>query len=244
MKRVTRSASIICCVRGAAMPWSSPAEETIAEDESEVATHMHEHLDRITAIKAHIIMGQLDAVRAPATWLAEHKSVAGLPANFLPYVEMMREYARQVIAAPDLDSAATAVSSMARTCGNCHLSNDIELKFGYDQMPEGLTDTVSHMQRHQWAADRLWEGLIGPSDFAWDLGSDMLVDVPLHAADVTDEVTSDADATAIDQMAHRIHVLGGRGTDARTPDSRSGLYAEILGLCADCHTRLGKGPAQ
>jgi cytochrome c553 len=221
-----------------------PAQEAGEQDESEVATHMHEHLTRITTIKAHIIMDDLDGVREPAAWLAEHESVTGLPANYEPYVELMRMYARQVVAAPDLKSAAKSVSQMARNCGNCHLTNEVELEFGFDTRPADWADTITHMQRHQWAADRLWEGLIGPSDTAWNRGTDMLVDVPLHPADVMDETTNDTDADVIDKIAHRVHLLGGQGTNVRTPDARSKLYAELLGLCADCHSRLGRGPAK
>lgn len=221
-----------------------PAQEVAAEGESDVATHMHEHLDRITAIKSLIIMGNLDGVREPAIWLAEHESVAGLPSNYEPYVELMRVYAREVVEAPNLKSAAESVSRMARTCSNCHLVNHVELEFGYDQRPGDLEDTVSHMQRHQWAADRLWEGLIGPSDAAWRRGADMLVDVPLLPEDVMYDSTNADDSAAIDQIARRIHVLGGQGTITSTPAARSELYGEILGLCASCHTRLGRGPAQ
>jgi cytochrome c553 len=221
-----------------------PAQEAGEQDESEVAAHMHEHLTRITTIKASIIMDELDGVREPATWLAEHESVAGLPANYEPYVELMRMYARQVVAAPDLKSAADSVSKMARNCGNCHLTNAVELEFGFDTRPAEWADTVTHMQRHQWAADRLWEGLIGPSDIAWNRGTDMLVDVPLHPADVMDASTNGTDTDVIDKIAHRVHLLGGQGTNVRTPDARSELYAELLGLCADCHSRVGGGPAK
>jgi len=218
-----------------------PSQEIGASNVSEVAAHMHEHLGRITTIKSFIIMDNLDGVREPASWLAEHESVSGLPANFQPYVELMRVYARQIVAARDLKSAADSVSRMARNCGNCHLVNNIELEFGFDTKPADLADTITHMQRHQWAADRLWEGLIGPSDVAWGRGSDMLVDVPLHSTDVMNKTTSEVASDMIDQIAHRVHVLGGQGTITRTPDGRSDLYAELLGLCVDCHTRLGRG---
>ncbi len=243
MNATSKLAWTFCFALFATMIRPLPAQEVGAKNQSEVATHMHEHLTRITTIKAHIIMGNIDGVREPATWLAEHESVAGLPENFEPYVQMMRIYARQVVDAPDLDSAAVSVSRMARTCGNCHLVNEVDLEFGYDQKPAEWADTVSHMQRHQWAADRLWDGLIGPSDISWSRGTDMLVDVPLHPADVMDETTSGVNATMIDEIARRIHVLGGQGTNTRTPHARSELYGEILGLCADCHTRLGRGPA-
>jgi len=221
-----------------------PAQETGAEDISEVAMHMHEHLARITTIKALLIMGNLDGIREPATWLADHETVAGLPMNFEPYVGLMRQYAREVNNATDIEAAAIAVSGMARTCSNCHLVNEVVIEFGYDQLPAEWSDTVSHMQRHQWAADRLWEGLIGPSDTAWNRGTDMLIDVPLQSDDVMDGASDDVDPAGVDRIARRIHVLAGQGINARTPADRSELYGEMLGLCAECHTRLGRGPGQ
>ena len=244
MKSLFWLASIIALTLIASTSRILPAQEVRGEDETEVATHMHEHLARITTIKSLIIMGNLDGVREPAIWLADHEAVSGLPEDFEPYVGLMRQYAREVNNALDLKSAAIAVSGMARTCSNCHLANEVEIEFGYDQMPAEWSDTVSHMQRHQWAADRLWDGLIAPSDTAWDRGMNMLVDVPLHPDDVTDENSADVDTAALDRIARRIHKLAGLGTIATTPTARSELYGEMLGLCADCHTRLGRGPGQ
>jgi cytochrome c553 len=215
------------------------AQDIRDQDISDVATHMHEHLARITTIKSFIIMGDLDGVREPSIWLADHDTAEGLPENFEPYVGLMRQYAREVNNAADLRSAAISVSQMAKTCSNCHLVNEVEIEFGYDQLPAEWSDTVSHMQRHQWAADRLWEGLIGPSDTAWNRGADMLVDVPLHPDDVTNEDSADADTEVL-----RIHLFAGQATVAETTTERSELYGELLGLCAECHTRLGRGPGQ
>jgi cytochrome c553 len=153
----------------------------------------------------------------------------------------MRGYARQVITSKDLASAAKSVSKMAKTCGNCHLMNEVSLEFGYDRKPrEDLEDVVTHMQRHLWATDRLWDGLIGPSDTAWNRGADMLIDAPLYPSDLT---TATDHAVEINDIARRIHALGGIGTETMTPDARTELYAEILGLCASCHTLLDRGPA-
>ena len=244
MKNIFWLASITALTLFATTSRLSLAQDLRGEDETDVATHMHEHLDRITTIKSLIIMGNLDGIREPAIWLADHEAVPGLPANFEPYVGLMREYAREVNNAADLKSAAIAVSGMARTCSNCHLVNDVEIEFGYDQMPAEWSDTVSHMQRHQWGADRLWEGLIAPSDTAWNRGTDMLIDVPLHPEDVMVADSDIVDVAAIDQIARRIHLLAGQGTSARTPTQRSELYGEMLGLCAECHTKLGRGPGQ
>ncbi len=218
----------------------SLAQVVSEEDRSAVAVHMHEHLTRISTIKSAIVAGKLEEVREPATWLAEHETAAGLPAEFESYVIQMRSYARHVIEAPNLTAAAESVSNMAKTCGNCHLVNDVNLEFGYDRKPrEDVEDVVTHMQRHQWAADRLWDGLIGPSNSAWNRGVDMLIDVPLAPEDVT---ATTAHFSEMGSITRRIHALGGIGTETVTPDARSELYSEVLSLCARCHTLLGRGP--
>ena len=217
------------------------AQVIVGEDRSAVADHMHEHLTRISTIKSAIIAGELENVAEAATWLADHETAADLRPEFEPYIILMRSHARHVIEAEDLASAAESVSEMAKTCGNCHLVNDVKMQFGYDRRPrEDLEDVITHMQRHQWATDRLWEGIIGPSDTAWNRGADMLIDAPLlpsAVASATDNVEE------IARIARRIHALGGIGTETKTPDARSELYAELLGLCASCHTLLGRGPA-
>lgn len=242
MNTVSKLFLIPCLALLAAMPILLPAQSPDADDGVDIATHMHEHLTRITEIKTQIISGNLPGVHEPAIWLAEHESATGLPENFEPYVEQMRNHARQVVEAADLDTAAVAVSNMARTCGNCHLVNGIRIAFSYDRTPPDWSDTRTHMRRHLWAADRLWEGLIGPSDRAWGRGTDMLVDVPLSPINVMDGTTGTFDAAAIDEIARRVHVLGGQGTNTRTPDARAALYADLLGLCARCHSMLESGP--
>jgi cytochrome c553 len=219
---------------------------TLGQAESEeqlttVATHMHEQLGQIGTIKSAIIAGRLEGVRESAIWLADHDMTAGLPADFEPFVAQIKTYARHIIEAEDLNAAAESVSKMARTCGECHSSNGVDLRFGYDQLPrEDIEDVVTHMQRHQWATDRLWDGLIGPSDSAWNRGADMLIDVPLAAGDVTITTEHQAEIT---KMTQRIHALGGMAAAAVTSDARSELYGEVLGLCAGCHVLLGRGPA-
>jgi hypothetical protein len=242
MKKLSWFASILVFALFAIMPGPLPSQEADPDDVSKVAIHMHEHLARITTIKSFIIMGRLDGVREPATWLADHKTAKGLPANFKPYVELMRSDAREIARASDLKSAAKSVTRMARTCGNCHSINEIKLEFGFDTMPADWADTVSLMQRHQWAADRLWEGLIGPSDAAWSRGTNMLVDVPLRPNYATDESLNDEDSDEIDRVAHSVHVLGGHGLNAKTLDARSELFSELLVLCADCHAKLSLSP--
>lgn len=244
MKRSVSLASMLFFALSVIIGRPLLSEEIAVAEPSSVADHMSEHLDRITSIKAFIIMGDLAAVREPALWLAEHESASGLPDDVAPYLKSMRNFGREVAGAANLTVAAVAVSSLAESCGNCHFANDVGLAFGFDTVPDEWADTVSHMQRHQWALDRMWEGLIGPSDAAWNRGVDMLIDVPLHPIDIVEATTTGVDMIALDKMARRIHSLGSRGLDARTPEARADLYGEVLGLCAKCHTQLGRGPGQ
>lgn len=233
--------SMLCLVLGLVLPHWLSAQEAVSEQESEVAEHMHDHLTYITTIRAFITMGLLEGTRQPANWLATHETLPVLPTSYEPFVEFMRSSARQVEKAEDLETAARAVSLMAQNCGNCHRASHVDVEFGYDALPALWSDSETHMQRHQWAMDRLWEGLIGPSDAAWTRGTAMLSEAPLHAAQVSARVTV-SEAEILEDMAREVHELGAAGTGLTSLTDRSQVYGRILGLCAECHTRVGRGP--
>jgi hypothetical protein len=243
MKWKLTLASILYVALVASMPRLMSAQEMPTDDVSEAADQMHEHLDRITTIKSHIVIGNLDGVRQTAKWMVNLERMANLPAIYEPFIAFMRSSARQLVNAEDLSFAVTSVSLMAQNCGNCHVAAKLNLEFGYDQVPAEWSDDETHMQRHQWAIDRLWEGLIGPSDSAWNRGTAMLAESPLRTTDIMDN-TSAADAATLDGLARRVHDLGAEGSGARALNARSQIYGEILSLCADCHTRSGRGPGR
>jgi hypothetical protein len=60
--------------------------------------------------------------------------------------------------------------------------------------------------------------------------------------DVATESTSEADAAKVEKIARRVHSFGSQSAKSVTPDQRSDLFGEVLGLCAECHTTLGAGP--
>lgn len=203
----------------------------------DLTAHMHVHFDRVTQIQQSVIRGDLEATRDSARWLAEHDSPSGLEQNFSTYIAAMRKAANQTLAAKNIDQAAAGVSTMAMACARCHRESGGSAPFA---MVETLVDEPgvrAHMQRHQWAADRLWEGLIGPSDAAWNAAVDMLVEVPLHPADLSGE--SDRQITV---LTRRVHELGAQGYVADSIKDRGDLYSEFLSTCSKCHVRLGVKP--
>lgn len=211
------------------------SQQVLEQRFSEIVEHMHEHLDQINAIKTAVIAGDLEGVREPASWLADHDEPA-----WLPSVEEMQRYAARTAAAKDLVDAASALGEMARTCGDCHEASGVEVAMGYSEPPspdaQGL---ATQMQRHLWAADRMWAALIGPSDAAWKQGAAVLADVQLTAADIEVEDAKRAQILDLTQRAQAVGVLARQSTSI---ELRSGLLGEFLSLCANCHSLSGGGP--
>lgn len=207
----------------------------VARD-SATADHMHEHYDAVLSIQAAVIAGALEDTREPAKWLLEHETPAGLPAGSAEYVEAMRKAAGDVLAASDLATAATATSQLGVACGSCHTANEVTVEFEPASQPSYDEKTRPHMQRHQWAADRMWEGLIGPSDYAWSRGGNLLFESPIRDVDHAGE---DAEWKG---MARRIHQLAANATTVHEIDKKAAIYAEFLANCAACHQKLDKGP--
>lgn len=228
----------------AALTLPAGAEE--ADPRQVFLDHMHGHLDRIGEIKSAVIAGRLEDTREPASWLATHEPPEGLADAWLPYVEEMQRYAARVAAAEDIVAAASGVSEIARSCGECHRASGFSIAFGFDERPpQDLQNLLTQMQRHLWAADRMWEGLIGPSDAAWNRGAEMLSEVQLTTGDVataSDAAAADGNASRIDGLVRRARAMGQQGGMAASAELRSGLYGEFLSLCASCHQLTGGGP--
>lgn len=230
---INRFTSVLGLAVMIVVPISASAQ--LQETFSEITEHMHEHLEYVNAIKTAVIAGNLEDVREPANWLANHEEPA-----WLPSVEEMQRYAARTAAAKDLVDAASAISEIARTCGDCHEASGAEVAMGYSEPPSpGAQGLATQMQRHLWAADRMWAALIGPSDTAWKQGAEVLADVQLTVADITAEDEQQAQILDLTQRAQAVGVLARQSTSV---ELRSGLLGEFLSLCATCHNLTGGGP--
>ncbi|MFW2404008.1 MAG: hypothetical protein ACN4GT_04510 [Gammaproteobacteria bacterium] len=216
------------------------AENTSEDELTAVAEHMHSHLDRVIELKAAVIVGDLESAREPATWLAEHKAPIGMPSAWAPYEEDMRRFADVAAEATDLETAAMAIGEIGAACGDCHLASGFSVSFGYAKPPpQDLENNVTQMQRHLWAADRMWAGLIGPSDGAWDSGTGLLAEVQLNA----DQLTKDPrKQPRVEELIQAARTVGAKGRNLESTDARTDVYGEFLAICANCHSLTGGGP--
>ena len=99
-------------------------------------------------------------------------------------------------------------------------------------MPPAGRAPAAHMLRHAWAADRMWDGLLTPSDALWESGATALSEDPLFLAD-------DESGTEAAVLAREVHLLGIEARRLQDPDHQAGIYGRLLGTCARCHSLMG-----
>jgi cytochrome c553 len=222
----TLNRSVLFVSLGALTLSGCQRDETVAE-------HMEGHFTQVSAIQEAVIRGDLDAVKEPAEWLARHRPVDSLPEGWEPHVADMSRAAQQALDATTLEGAASATAAMGQACGACHQSAATGPSFSIGQEINTDRGVGAHMQRHQWGADRMWEGLIGPSDTSWAWGAATLREAPLRPQGQPERIA---------ELAALVHELGARADEATDLAARSTIYGEMLATCGQCHTALSRGP--
>jgi cytochrome c553 len=198
----------------------APAETT--------GNHMFEHFGRADEIQSALILGEVEATRGPARWLATHRG-EGIPDEGRESFEMMRTEARVIEHQTDLKELGRALGRMGVACGSCHEATGGGPKISLDAAAPHSGRGPEHMLRHAWALDRLWEGLFAPSDGAWEAGAAALMDMP------SDFGSNDQ----ANRLAKRVHALSQQARSASTSRQRVETYAEAIQTCALCHGALG-----
>lgn len=208
-------------------PESAPPAAVETEASPPVASDMALHFPKAIMVRDAVVRGDLQDAKQSLSWLADHSEPQGLPEDSQPFQQAFKQTAQEGSEAQDLQAAAMAVSELGQACANCHATFQGPAASTADlaTMPVG-DSTVAHMLRHNWAADRLWEGLIGPSDDAWTLGAQALAEVPVTLHEEKDP--------AFAEMATRIHTLGDQALTVPA-EERARLYGELLGTCVSCH---------
>lgn len=195
--------------------------------ESTPADHMSSHYSQVDRIQEAVVAGELDAVRGPARWISTHKG-SEFPAAAGPSLETMRNEGRIMLAQTHTLEIARTLGRMGVACGDCHTALDAEVRFPVEEPPHTSQVPAEHMIRHAWAVDRLWEGLVGPSDASWRAGAGALVHMPVDFGD-NDQAN---------RLAERVHQLTTKATEATTPKARAEVYGDLLETCSLCHGAL------
>jgi hypothetical protein len=199
--------------------------------------HMADHFSRVETIQQAVVRGHMEDAREAARWLAEHQTAEGLPPAGAPFVEEMRAHARRVAEADSLEMAAGATAMLAATCGKCHRAVGAKLQLPAPEPPARGEGTRAHMFEHQWAADLMYQGLVEPSDEAWDKGARAFREAPLTKKDLPADA---ALAKEMKTLEERIHQVADGAPRVNEMTSRAALYGRILASCGRCHDLHGR----
>ncbi len=209
-----------------------PAREGVTPTQA----HMYAHFDRAGEVHDALVRGELAKAREGAAWIASHGDGYGVPPESAQQDALMRRYAGQVQQASELHSAAQAAAQMGRTCGDCHRIHKVEPRFLVGSVPPQGGSARAEMALHVWAAERMWEGLVGPQDFAWASGAKALKGGWLDPHAV---VSDAADREKVRVMVQTVYQIGSRAEGVSASEERASLYGEFLTTCIDCHRLTG-----
>jgi hypothetical protein len=226
------------CAKKAQSPTPSPAAATGKGNLDSPAVsarhaYMTEHYAHALAMQRAVIAGELDEFERAATFIAEHDVALGSPETWKPHLRTMQRAAAESVGVESLEAAAVALASLGSSCANCHRElGSPQLTLG--KPPGESADVARHMRRHQWAADRMWDGLIVPSRSHWIEGAEAMAMARLTSDQIA-PATPDVDA-----IARRVHYQANKARLLEERDWAS-AYADLLVTCSSCHRKTGVG---
>lgn len=193
-----------------------------------VRFHMHQNFDLLRAIERLLIRGKLEDAQRFATAIAE---VPGAPAHgpWATNVVLVLDRAGAFARAKTIEEAFAREAELAAACGGCHVDTSVVPQFrAHPSAPADLSTTEARMARHRWAADRLWEGIVGAADEPWKAGLEVLAAAPLE--------WSGKERIALARALQRQANAARKRTGVDSLDSRAAAYGQMLSTCAACHT--------
>ena len=194
---------------------------------------MREHFAKGAAIRDAVIRADLEGVRAPAKWLADHPR-EDVPGSAQANVLEMRRLAAEVAAAKDLPQAARSVARLAAACGSCHTAIQVTPTL-IAALPRGEDETLAgHMRKHYRAADLLYRGLVVPSDHSWNSGAAALAGDPAEL-ELRRGPTARPEIEALAEATARPWRRRPAEPAIRRLDRE--VYGRMLETCSDCHKR-------
>ncbi len=210
------------------------AVEPTGPTEIEMVTLMERHYE--VTILAHdaLIQGDLEKMRSQLSRIVEQTLPASAPPSWRPHHVRLQEAATSGASRmSSLASAGSVMANVAEACGSCHAALKVSNIY-YRPAPPAKDDQLkTAMRTHQWASERLWEGVTGPLEEAWPRGADALADIRLFATN---------GETVKGSLRVREDELREMGRKAKTTTGlheRAAIYGRLLTTCAGCHQEAG-----
>jgi cytochrome c553 len=189
---------------------------------------MRAHFTQTEDMRRALIGGDLAALRRAAEGVAKDEWTPNRRPDWRPHVAAVRGAARDAQIAESIEEGTRAFAALGAACSSCHLLT------GGPSSPQfavPLPGSSESMLAHERAAERLWQGVVAPSDAAWIAGTDALIAAPELDSDVPD----------ISHRAAHVRDLARRGQRIAA-DERAELFGNLLLTCAGCHQRVDVHP--
>lgn len=205
--------------------WTSERREIAAE--AEVVREMSDHWSEASAARDAVVQGDLGEAQRAAKKLASRLPIQPLADELAPYEDELADATERVQAATHLTDAGVAVGKMAQACGRCHSAAGATLDLEDPAPPAKGEGVKAEMAVHAWAAEKLWLGMIRPSD--QDLQDAVAVIAAPGLTEGADPQVSQA-AAELDKGVHDLAAAVQEDVSARGE-----RYGQLLLTCATCH---------
>lgn len=189
--------------------------------------HMRLHFHDLADVQRRLLDGKLQEARDFAFLLTTRDSDPSMQ-QWSEYTMAVADAAREVMHAPSTEEALRREVKVGLACARCHLATEREQNLAPPPELTNVAGLEGRMARHKWAADRLWEGVITPSDERWRQGLEVLSAAPLvfSAASGESQLAESLQRRALLELQQR---------DASSLEHRVTAYGELLVTCAGCH---------
>lgn len=189
---------------------------------------MHQRFAYGTDAVYGVILGDVDLVHAKSKALAALPPPTGLPEGWSSYLDALRVAAERGAETPTIVDAAADVVTIGRTCANCHVSHGGPHPTLDEVKSAGWSGDAAMLQ-HSYGAYLMWLGTLLPSEAVYSAGADeILRQGPLPSV-----------PAELLPLEARVQVLATQAKTAVDAQERASVFADVLRVCADCHSRAG-----
>jgi hypothetical protein len=229
----------------AVAPWGSalsdppPTVQRQADfvDPVPVQTAMHRHFATVRDIHAALLENDLKRARRLAGALARLSAPGSLP-GWQEAAAGIRDTAGDLARAKSGRRARRLLAELTIQCGDCHEDSADLSRFVWSSDPLDDGTAAGRMARHEWAAESVWMGLVGPSDDLWRDGLTALAEAPLPP----EAFGADREQVrTFERLSRRMASLASRARRQVDDQAQAAAFAEILDVCASCHTAVRRG---
>jgi len=197
---------------------------------------MAAHYIAATELQAAIAQGRLSDVRDQAHWLMTHDMDG--PPDWRPHIDELRDAAMRIWRSQDVPTAGVQLGRVGRACSACHEAQAARPALFYPPVPPDGDTFEAQMERHQWAAARLWDGVVGPADELWQEGARVMATGRIDIA----KLAHGKPNVEVIELAERLRAQATEASTISDRGARAAFFGNMMETCASCHSIVRPRP--